>query len=583
MPTNPHIIGVINGRPIFAIAGGDGSTEDESAPTNEWVEELANLADVTDPRLGELEAELVAFAESAAAERDTATLEQIVDAISQIRAEAARRIDEATEAQARVDELMADIVVEEPTETPPADDSAETPPAATPAVPDADPALIADATPPADAPPADDPFSRLRARRAPMPQPPADHAPQPSPTRSTITTMGDVPGHSAGSELDNSSPTALSAAFIEKAKSVMSSPGSYKVARIHGTYPEDRFLNGNVQEDTEKIYSVVAEEALVATGGICPPETPRYELPGIAVEDRPIKNALPSFRVTRGGVVFNRPPTLADVDAGVEVITEATWAADNPTPTKDCVVVDCTAEVSVKVSSIHKCIQVNNFNRIYYPEQFNRFWQLAGAVHSRKAEDTLWNRMCSLSKTVSAGQVAGAYRDVLENLLQAQAVYRSSNRTDPRLGLVFGAPAWLRDLMAADLLRQAPGDMTLVRALTIVDEGVRSTGVRPFWSLEAGGQDFDVQANGALQPWPSTVETLLFHEGAFIFLDGGALDLGTEIRDSVLNSTNDVQAFAETMEEVAFTGVESWCFTMDLCPDGSFAQGKTLSVCTSGS
>lgn len=562
-------------------------TKPATDSVNEWVDELSTIADVTDERLKELEDSLVDVARASAEELDTDTLALIKDALTGLRTEAETRINSATEAREKVAELMADIIVEDPepvVDPTPADEPPVDPidpAAAAPVVEDdKEPVLVADATPPAD----EDKFAKLRNKKS-MPKPPADHAPRTDgPRLSVIRAAGDIPGVSAGNVIDNSSPTALSAAWLEKAKSVQDSPGKFKVARVEGFYPEERSLHGNIQEDTEKIMAVVSAEALVATGGICPPETPRYELPGIAVEARPIKNALPSFRATRGGVVFNRPPTLADVAAGVEVITEAEWAADNPTPEKDCVVAVCGEEVSVKVSSIHKCLEVNNFNRIYYPEQFNRFWQLLGAQHAREAEDALWNRMCALSKDVSVGQVLGAFRDVIENLIQATAVYRSSNRTDPRLGLRWGAPAWIRDLMAADLIRQAPGDVTQTQAYAMVDGAIRSTGVTPFYSLEAGGQNFGVQADGAaLQGWPSTVETLLFHEGAFIFLDGGMLDFGTEIRDSVLNATNDVQAFAETMEEVAFTGVEAWCLSMDLCPDGSSSAAKTISVCTTGS
>ena len=38
----------------------------------------------------------------------------------------------------------------------------------------------------------------------------------------------------------------------------------------------------------------------------------------------------------------------------------------------------------------------------------------------------------------------------------------------------------------------------------------------------------------------------------FVFLDGGTLDLGTDIHDSLLNATNDRQAFAESFEKTCF-------------------------------
>jgi hypothetical protein len=60
------------------------------------------------------------------------------------------------------------------------------------------------------------------------------------------------------------------------------------------------------------------------------------------------------------------------------------------------------------------------------------------------------------------------------------------------------------------------------------------------------------------------------------------LDLGI-VRDSTLNSTNDVQVFAETFEGAHFHGPESWTITFDTCPDGSTSAAVDIDPCTSGS
>ena len=55
---------------------------------------------------------------------------------------------------------------------------------------------------------------------------------------------------------------------------------------------------------------------------------------------------------------------------------------------------------------------------------------------------------------------------------------------------------------------------------------------------------------------PAEVAWTLYPQGTFLAMDGGTLDLGI-IRDSVLNSTNDFQIFAETFENVS-TSLPVW-------------------------
>jgi hypothetical protein len=59
----------------------------------------------------------------------------------------------------------------------------------------------------------------------------------------------------------------------------------------------------------------------------------------------------------------------------------------------------------------------------------------------------------------------------------------------------------------------------------------------------------------------------MFPEGAFLYVDGGTLELGL-VRDSVLNKTNDFQIFGETFENVAYVGVESIAVTSVVCDTG---------------
>src|SRR4029077_15082462 len=71
-----------------------------------------------------------------------------------------------------------------------------------------------------------------------------------------------------------------------------------------------------------------------------------------------------------------------------------------------------------------------------------------------------------------------------------------------------------------------------------------------------GGGFFPTISGAALPAFPATVQWALFPEGAWLFLDGGQLDLGI-VRDSTLVRTNDYMEFSETFEAAAHIGGES--------------------------
>ncbi len=83
---------------------------------------------------------------------------------------------------------------------------------------------------------------------------------------------------------------------------------------------------------------------------------------------------------------------------------------------------------------------------------------------------------------------------------------------------------------------------------------------------------FGTQSAGAILDFPDHIQYCLYPAGSWLHLDSGELNLGI-VRDSSLNATNDFQVFAETWENVAFTGVESDWVTSTFCANGTFAGG----------
>jgi hypothetical protein len=108
----------------------------------------------------------------------------------------------------------------------------------------------------------------------------------------------------------------------------------------------------------------------------------------------------------------------------------------------------------------------------------------------------------------------------------------------------------------------------------------RTRNVNVTWHLDglAGGtqstvafdsQNYaDLAAGGTVPVYPASVDSILYREGDWLFLDGGTLDLGL-VRDSTLNLRNRYQTFMETFEGVAFTGKESLRLKLPLVPSGA--------------
>lgn len=443
------------------------------------------------------------------------------------------------------------------------------------------------------------------AEAAPVPEPIAAAAEPPAPARPTrlappppsmrprprasdgplsIVAAGDVPGFSAGQRMP--SARAVGAAFADKVSALMGAKrgASYPVARFSYEYPTDRYLRSG-GEDGHSNGNLIGEQlGLTAAGGLCAPVAASYSFANISTASRPVRDALVQFGADRGGIRFITPPQLSDLASGVTVWTEANDTTPSNPATKPCVTITCGTPTEVVVDAIPLCIKVGNFSRRTFPEQFATWYDLGLAQHARVAEGNLLDGIATASTAVSDGPNLGAARDLLESWDRIAAAYRSRHRMGATAPLQHLTPTWVRNAAVADLIRQLPGDQTFGSAARQFDGALNEIGLNVGYYLdtEAGaGQVFGAQPVDAALPWPATVVSYMFHPGAFLFLDGGTLDLGVDIRDSDLISTNDVQAFVETFEAVAFTGIESLKITNEICVSGASAATDDV-VCDTG-
>lgn len=570
-----------------------------------------NLSELSDEELAELEADLEAAGEEradAASDEQLAELTQIATAVEAVRGEAQQRATTADERRAEAAAALERIRGEQAGdddgedadgEDAEADDGndAEADDGATEEVEETDaeaetPEQIAAGGSPAPRAPR---IGRVSARRPASMRP----RPQPAPdlSRMNLVASANLANFTPGERLDDAEK--LATAFwsaVESTKGYRHGPRvKVAVARAGSENPEqvgytsDRILDSNQRENARKIAALTSRQSLAAAGGVCAPTPVNYDLPILgSTEARPVRDdMLVRFGADRGGVTLLPPPILTDLDGAVDIWTEANDQNPTSPTTKPCLEVTCPNEDETLVDAITKCLQFGNFRARFFGEQIEAWMRLAAANHARVAETTALTTIGTGSTQVTTGQLLGTIPDVLAALDRASAAIRSRHRLDPAFPLRFGAPFWLRDMMRTDEARRIPGGGTTDERYALADARIAAwfsaRNINVSWFLDGEtGQIFGAQGDGPLLGWPSTVVTYLYPEGSWLFLDGGTLDLGI-VRDSTLNSTNDVQVFSETFENVAFHGVESYRLAMDVCPDGTVSGTSDIDPCSTGS
>lgn len=390
------------------------------------------------------------------------------------------------------------------------------------------------------------------------------------PAHSQVLTLGVAQGERLS---PNASLSDVANVFDRAAGRVKTRGAREVLVRVEQEYPDTRRLSiGGERHTNDRLLDQViapAQLGVAAAGGICDPLPADFAHPIFGDRDRPIRDALPRFNAARGGVRFSPAVTLSAVSGSVGVWSIETDESPGETQ-KNCLVLTCEDEEVAYVDAITACLQVGNFQARFNPEFWRSRLDLLMVAHARLAEQTLYADMDAASTQVTYGTGEGTIYSVLTAVDKAQAALRSRMRLTNRSVVNVLLPAWVRDALRSDLTRQrlgsAPGEHLAV-ADRIIDTFFTSRNVRPVWSYDL--DLFGTQNAGALLNYPGgNVEFIVWPEGAFFFLDGGTLDLGTEIIDSTLVRQNNRMAFLETFERAVFRGGESLAVTVpvaELC------------------
>jgi hypothetical protein len=367
------------------------------------------------------------------------------------------------------------------------------------------------------------------------------------------------------------------------------------VASAKFEYPEDRILGPDAQRNTELMEAIAGINAprydrqtgaLVASGGICQPGNVDYSIPTLASAERPLKEGLTAFEVTRGALRFIKPGDLAEWESATGIWTEVT-DAEPAGATKPVKVMVCGEEVEVFVEAVSTRLGFGNMQSRFAPEQIAANTDLAFAAAARVAENNLLKLISEVAVAdQTSGALLGATRDLITVIDQTVAAYRWLHRLSDSQALTAIFPAWLRAIIKTDIAReighsQNDGWNALMISDQQVDDLITAHGVNPIWHMDgqaAKGSEWPLQgfaaptAKGAVVKYPTKLLWYFFAEGQIQFLDGGRLDLGV-VRDATLDATNDYETFVETFEGIADRGFANGVLQLstELCANGGTA------------
>jgi hypothetical protein len=354
--------------------------------------------------------------------------------------------------------------------------------------------------------------------------------------------------------------------FAQHSKSITARGQSSPLFRITRHYDESRTLGNNVDQNNARLAALFGAglgSPEAASGGLCGPGDVDHSVGVCSETGRPVRDGLVQVLANRGRLHFAPNVGIGDLDGAVSVWTAAMDESpgDNVKP---CPPIVCPDELSCEVDAITRCLTVGNFQAKFSPEVWAANLQVLLATFDRVAEQKAIEEIHAASTevpTIDQGNVLSNFLISLNTILASD---RSIQRNQTGLYTLI-ADQWLRDMLRNQVIRNQ-GVENNFEQLQLADARIAGwlseIGVSPIWTNDGTVRDLDGTHRVPTVPGvlPADAGAYLFPREAFMFLDGGTLDLGTNITDSSLNATNDRQAFAESFEKVCFRGCSSYRF-----------------------
>jgi hypothetical protein len=383
-------------------------------------------------------------------------------------------------------------------------------------------------------------------------------------------------GVAAGFDLDTGDFNDLGALFSTHAKAVTNPGQRGHMFRLTRDFEEQRQLGFNVDLNNQRMLGVFGvgqnhESPLAAACGMCGPGDVDHSHPICSQDGRPIRDALPQFQATRGKITFAPAASIGDLAGNVSIWTEAmdlaACAVGSPGEdlTKPCPPIACPEELTCATDAVVRCITVGNFQAQFSPEFWSSRLALLLAEFDRVAEQKSIEEIHDASTDLGIVDECNTLNSFLMGINSVIAADRSAQRNMTRRYRII-ADAYIRDYIRNQVIKNL-GVANNIEALQVADATINGwlsdVGASVVWTFDGTfGAGVDGQEHRILLPGETPTEAGVYvqPEDSFVFLDGGTLDLGTDIHDSALNSTNDRQAFAETFEKTCFRGCSAYYF-----------------------
>lgn len=442
----------------------------------------------------------------------------------------------------------------------------------------------------------EDAVARLSAARPRSATPTRSRSSERAPL-TELTDNGLVDAQGKGKAIDR---RRLAELICDKHKQLsrMSASVSYEPITLASAKVESfEFQMGSGHEENFSVIQAAIDKgkALVASGGNCAPLAPNWDVFNVAEPMSPVENALPSIGAPRGGIRYIQPPLWPEAQAGVRFTTIAQDAAgytnQNPAGTtapKPCVHLLCRPIVECQVDAVSQCVTFGNLQYRTFPEQVEVFLEHLATAFAQAKEIHYLDAIEAGSTAVNATPDYGATRGTVFAFTLAAHAYRKRNHMPNDATLDVLAPDTLLPLIKADMVND------LHMGLGFLDADPEMVSREIFDRLHLNVEfyyDFstnygsvaamqNTQNAGPLLPFPSNYRSYMYAPGTWVRLDGGTLDVGI-VRDSTLNSQNDLQIFSEEFVQVCKVGIESVRLDMTLCPSGTGPTPITGLLCHS--
>lgn len=377
--------------------------------------------------------------------------------------------------------------------------------------------------------------------------------------------------------------------------------GEGKLYLAHAQLPNFSFELGNDKfANTEILRGVQSEwqadmTAVVASGGNCAIPTNNYDVFNAAEEQSPVEGFLRGVGADRGGMRYLSAPDWTSAQSGVQVTTEAEDTAryTNQTPAgsttpKVCVHFSCPSELECVVDAVSACASFGNLTYRTAPELVEVLLDQLAVAHAQAKEITYLDAIQAGSTDVNYVGVYGAFRTAVYALAVAAQGYRKRNHIGRTMPLDVLAPDSIIPVLKADMVADHAlgANFVSVDQETLVAElfAALNLNVEFYYDYSttygAARAMQDAQAAGDLNGPPTDFRVYMYAPGTWVRLDGGTLDVGL-VRDSTLNSQNDLQLFSEEWTQACQVGFESVRLDLTLCASGVGPSSGTALTCTS--